>query len=395
MLKINKKNLILLNNINKIKNPPEINEKKYHLVTKKEEQFLINYKNISTNKNNVKNIKESKIAILISGLHYYKNYKHWSGKVFDIDFRHYFKNIKENIYDYFGKECEIDTFICTQESEIIDQLLKYYQPILCEFCDGNRLAKTKKVIEIFQKYVKESKKKYKYICITRFDIYFINKLNHLQFNKFNVATVNDKISLIDDNFYFFPFEYLDKVLFSLNDLKNINIRTSMHNLKKYFEKKMKVNYIKNDVTVVNNSSFYTLTFFSNIEYSFILNRYSFTENIEYNIDGNVLILNDNSINLKTKAYSIDQINKNGWFGLIIDKKGDYKLSFSLITDNDILGDFIYLNKIIETNKIIKDIKNDILIDIKTQTDNELIAFNFNNYENLFISITDLNLLKHV
>ena len=41
-----------------------------------------------------------KIAILFSGLHYFENYKHWSGKIYDIDFRSVYATLLKNKYDF-------------------------------------------------------------------------------------------------------------------------------------------------------------------------------------------------------------------------------------------------------------------------------------------------------
>jgi hypothetical protein len=42
-----------------------------------------------------------KIALILFGISYYENYKHWSGMKTIVDFRLSFENYKKFIYDYF------------------------------------------------------------------------------------------------------------------------------------------------------------------------------------------------------------------------------------------------------------------------------------------------------
>lgn len=390
MSRVNK-NMILLTKIDK--NKKLVKEKKYILLSNNEESFITSYKNfnLSSGLNYTSDINLSKIkprvAILLTGLHYVKNFNHWSNKKFDIDFRQYYKNIKDTIYDYFCDNYEIDTFISTNSSIMFDELLKYYKPVNYVISNGNKLEKTRKALEILEIHMNETGKNYNYICITRFDIYFINKLFNLNLNKLNLTYNNKKDNeyIVDDNFYLFPFDYLKNFISCLHLLPDKNDRRCMHFLLNLFERNMEINYI---VDIKNKDFVYKFNLFSRFEYSFILNKYTFTDNIEYNIDNNILVINENTIKFKT---SIEN-NQNSLFGFIIKNKGDYKITYTILTDKDILGNYVFLNSVIETDNIEKEIECQVSLNIKTESENELFAFNFRDYPNLNVIVSNLSLV---
>ena len=69
------------------------------------------------------------MAICLSGISYLENFHHWSGIKLDINYALYVKNIKTKIYSFFEKQYDIDTFICTNSSPKMEELLDIYNPI--------------------------------------------------------------------------------------------------------------------------------------------------------------------------------------------------------------------------------------------------------------------------
>jgi len=399
MLKLNKNKVLLSKidknpNINK-KNIPEI--RKYPLMSKKEETFLINYNNFNSSIglnyiDSIKFIKQKpRMAILLTGLHYAENFHHWSGKNFDIDFRQYYRNIQDNLYNHFSDRFEIDTFICTDKSKMFDELLKYYQPIEYAICGKDKLTKTKKVLSLLQNHMKDTNKNYDIICITRFDLYFFKSVFNLNLDKLNLASRNDEKNSVDDNFYLFPSKYLTSFitcLYSIED-KDKDYRC-MHYLKDRFEKSMNINYIFEDNTTgLSKFTLFAFNFFSRNEYSFILNKYMFTDNIEYTIDNNILFISDNLIKFKTSS----EKNENSWFGFIIKEKGEYKITYNIVTDTDVSGNYLFVHSFIETNFIKKENESQISLNVKTKSDDELFVFNFNDYQNVNVNVSNLSLEK--
>ena len=147
-----------------------------------------------------------KIGLLLTGLHYKENTP--------IDFRYYVQNIKNYIY-CLGT---IETFVITNHSNIINEIVDYYNPVeivIIEDTLNHRISKIIKGLEIIQKY------QYEYICITRFDIYFLKKIV-LNYDMLNIFSNLEKINHYDDNFYFFPFKYLNTFINIFKSIQHTN-----------------------------------------------------------------------------------------------------------------------------------------------------------------------------
>ena len=92
---------------------------------------------------------------------------------------------------------------------------------------------------------------YDLILITRFDLLFQKKFDesNINFDKFNIVSILEKPDLICDNFYLFPYKYIQ--IFSNIVKQNLNI--PFHNIqnKLYNNLNIKsVNYILNEKCVV-------------------------------------------------------------------------------------------------------------------------------------------------
>lgn len=191
------------------------------------------------------------ICLLLSGLHYRENpVVNINIANYTIDFRYYIKNIKTHIYSLGA----IETFIVTNDSPYIGELRSVYNPIeLCimEDTPNRRISKTIKGLEL----IRDSGKVYEYICVTRFDIYFMKSII-LNYSKLNIFSELEVPGWYDDNFYFFPFSLLESFLSVYSTIQNSDDYCAGHKL--IFND---VHYICNEHKLVQGLSSFKLRYF--------------------------------------------------------------------------------------------------------------------------------------
>jgi hypothetical protein len=184
-----------------------------------------------------------KIAILLTGIHYKKNYKGATvEKLVTVDYRNYFKHFKEKIYSFFEKIGTVDTYISTNDSIHLIDLLNDYKPIKYYVSEDDMVTKRIKGLELIPKY-------YDYVLMTRFDIYFKEDFSNLHINKMNIVSELENKNVCDDNFYFFPIKYLDPFLDIIKKkyiTNTIHSPVLFHYLKNDIEKNMDVHYFCNE-----------------------------------------------------------------------------------------------------------------------------------------------------
>lgn len=184
-----------------------------------------------------------KIAILLTGIHYKENYMGATvKKPLTVDYRKYFNHFKEKLYDFFKKIATVDTYISTNDSIHLIDLLNDYKPIKYCVCEDDMVAKRIKGLELIPKY-------YDYVLMTRFDIYFQDNFSNLHINKMNIVSELENKNVCDDNFYFFPIKYLEPFLEMIKKkYKKNNPHTPVlfHYLKNEIEQNMDVHYFCNE-----------------------------------------------------------------------------------------------------------------------------------------------------
>lgn len=338
-----------------------------------------------------------KLAVLLSGLNYIDvNDKLIESASKSLDSRQYVKNIKTYVYDFFTeKGYSIDTFICTNESPIIADVLKSYNPVRYT-CIANtedrRISKIIEVLRLLIEYMNETHNTYDMVCLTRLDIYFLQQLVNIDYTKLNIVSrvqVNkvDKIELLDDNFYLFPISMLDDIYNIYRTYRNYKVQGMIimggpsiiaHCFQEPFEEKCQIHYIKNEEPVlVSELSTFKLRFFDTL--NLLVNKYIFTEGIEYYSRTKTvkMVIHDNkNITLTKLANGI-----YSWFGYTFDT-GRYTLSFDILSDTDILIPFIKLhNPVIfhETGPIYANQLKTINLTITVRNMNTDLVFIFDNY----------------
>ena len=306
-----------------------------------------------------------KCALLLSGLHYREcpieniNYKNYT-----IDFRYYVKNIKQYIYSLnLGK---IDVYAVTNDSPIINDIDTFYNPVkLCIMEDtiNRRISKTWRGLKL----IVESGKIYDYICITRFDIYFMKHIK-LNYEKINVFSQLEVLTCIDDNFYFIPaslFSYFIKIFETIHDNGDW---CASHHLK--FDNQY-LNYICNEKDFVHNLTSFKLRFFKS---SFSLNNI-YTDNVIYNYINFYICINNGKIKLhKNVGFS------KASFYLMLNV-GEYLVKHSYTSNIKIMNYLLFDNKQYGNNSIINLVKPSI------------IYFIFDMYEELDIIFDSISFIK--
>jgi len=343
-----------------------------------------------------------RLALLISGLHYLNENEVKYGCASKIvDFRHEFRNIQHYIVEFFKKKgYEVDTFLSTNRSIISNDLLRMYNPrkyVFVEDTPDRRITKTTDALQLLVDHIDATGYEADLICVTRFDIYFLEELTNIdptKFNLFSKVLTNRNVNegLIDDNFYIFPKEMLHPFFHIFKNNKP-NIRTiscRAHWLLPQLDKHFDLHYIKEELELVENLTSFKLRFFENRE--LILNKYLFTENVKYlskHASAEVSIYKTNHVHF---VKCVKGVTVYAWFGYEMDA-GVYDMSFSAYSDRDISIDFIKLHDpviYIKCPPIVKNVMQDINVRFTVTNDKTLVAFIFDKYEDCVdIHFTDI------
>ena len=208
---------------------------------------------------------KKKIALLLFGLSYKENYKHHSGKKVLINYEESLKNYEKMIFKYYKNlGYEIDTFLATNFNKNINNLLKKYKPksnyIRHQEINNNIISRNKyflTTMKLCKEYAEKNKIKYEFVIMTRFDLLFKIPFNEVKinYNTMNIVSILEHPALICDNFYLFPFSYLDIFLQYVKS----RIRTCAHLYKRNLERRFgNINYLMNQYTFIQKIKFYKI-----------------------------------------------------------------------------------------------------------------------------------------
>ena len=235
-----------------------------------------------------KKIKK-KIAILLYGLSYCENFKHFNKKQFNINYKKSLENYKNVLFNYFNSNYfDIDIFICTNKSKKSDELINdfkpkkylfiednfkdmktYYDENKSNILEKNKLLKIQhperyyytnikklSVLKLCKEYSEENKIKYNNVILTRFDLKFNISFEeaNISYGMFNVISMLEKPNLIDDNFYLFPYYNINNLIKILEE----NLCEWGHSYKKYFDDIFDLNFLYNENKNIKFLSFYSI-----------------------------------------------------------------------------------------------------------------------------------------
>lgn len=341
---------------------------------------------------------KEKLAVALTGIHYFQNYDHFTNSKYNINFKKYVRNIKIKIYNFFEKKYNIDTFIVTNPSIYQEELISIYNPV--KYIINETFDHTIKKInslEMILEYSNSNNKKYHLILVTRFDIYFLKDFTNIDPNKFNIISTLEKPHLWDDNVYIFPFHYLSLFLENLKKLYDSFLAKRMvcHNIKHLLDKLMLIHYIDNENVCVDKLSFFKLRYFDNI--LLIINKHLFSENIEYFSKNNacsIVIFNENCILFKKMD---NRFSPFCWVGYNMETVGKFLLTFDVYSNFTIENyGFIKLHNPVIFLKIDKINENEwkkISIEINIKNENDLLLFIFDDFlEKINIQINNIEII---
>jgi len=205
-----------------------------------------------------------KLAVLLFGISKIKKYNHWTENKYYVDYEKSYENYKQFIFDYFESiGYDIDIYFTTNilHDENKKNICEKYKPIKYNFIQNktdNIKSRNEKLDNVIDLCLNNGFI-YDLILITRFDLLFQKKFDesNINFDKFNIVSILERPDLICDNFYLFPYKYIQ--IFSNIVKQNLNI--PFHNIqnKLYNNLNIKsVNYILNEKCVVAKLSFYKI-----------------------------------------------------------------------------------------------------------------------------------------
>jgi hypothetical protein len=187
-----------------------------------------------------------------------------SGNKYFVDYENSYENYKKFIFEFFiSKGYDIDVYFTTNKLDEKDTktICEKYNPVKYNFLEnkGNHIvSRNLKLINVIELCM-ESEIVYDLILITRFDLIFQKNFSetNIQLDKFNLVSVLEFPYVICDNFYLFPYQYLEPFL----KIAKNNLYNSFHSIKNELYEIINdnsISYILNENCHVSNLSFYKI-----------------------------------------------------------------------------------------------------------------------------------------
>jgi len=340
----------------------------------------------------------NQIAVILSGLHYKPKHNSFFFTK-DIDFRLHETNIKEKIFNYFGKDKKINTFIATNDSPILDELKKTYDPVKLITTDKPRNPKLCMALKSAIDYRDENKIEYDMVVFTRFDIMYnitFNE-NNIKKDKLNIISVLEYDAVICDNFYAFPGKFLDKfyeIYMNAHELGRKYCSIVQHGLRYIFEQTFPVNYVLNERRGVGGLSSYKINFIENKKSNGkqLIDNFEKKNLCHYNIGKNSYVFNGND-GIMYFSKTVKDKCPGAWFGYRLKEAGKYEMSFEIMTECKMKRAFnvgIKLhNPSIVYDDFMKDIKcgewSNIKIELDVKNNNDLLIFIVDGYDGYYFA----------
>jgi len=205
-----------------------------------------------------------KLALLFFGMSKIE-YIHWRNQSkYTIDYEKSYENYKKFIFEFFeSKGYDIDVYFTTNILSEVDKqkICKLYNPVECDFIENknnnikSRNVKLDRVIDLCI----DSGIAYDLILITRFDLLFKKdfETSNIKLDSFNLVSILERPCLICDNFYLFPFRYLQP----FSSMVKKNMDSNFHYIQEVLYNvinKSSVNYILNEGRCIDYLSFYKI-----------------------------------------------------------------------------------------------------------------------------------------
>lgn len=171
-----------------------------------------------------------RIALILRGISYIEDYEHRYGIAsHTVDFR----NTMPSIHHHLIRDLElsghkVDVFLLTYPSKYSQTLIEAYKPVAWKFKEYKKIPLGEAQIivwepmlidhhlecmDLFESYEKEHDFKYDHVLITRFDLFYYQKMSDIaiEYDKFNYSFMHiakpqgaPYIFSSEDNFLFYP-----------------------------------------------------------------------------------------------------------------------------------------------------------------------------------------------
>lgn len=153
-------------------------------------------------------------AVILFGIHFQEEFKHWMGHPTSIDFRKSVENYRQQIFAHL-KDYEVDVFFSTYGSSLLPELIAAYSPKGCTISemvnDGKNQVQRRnrrfiEAVELARSYSSDRGFDYDLAVITRFDLKYLRSLGTLKIEpgKLNVSYQSKwgpNADYVDDNLY--------------------------------------------------------------------------------------------------------------------------------------------------------------------------------------------------
>lgn len=185
--------------------------------------------------------QDKKIAVGLFGVHYQKELAHWMGWKPNVDYKTTIENNREALFNNFNAHFYSSTYF----SSVLNDLINDYK---FEYLKLKHINNVKQNLEdaffirnsIFLDTINliiESNHKYDYVLLMRYDMYFKQKsildlINPEKINFICRAKWGVNENLIDDNFYFMPY---NKLLNFYCEISKIPKKISSHEYCNYID----------------------------------------------------------------------------------------------------------------------------------------------------------------
>ena len=218
-----------------------------------------------------------KLAIGLFGISYKENYEHWRLGRVTIDYRKSLENYRKYLFEYFESlGYQIDVYLATYDSKMINQLKHDYQPkevrlIEHLYATGdlwyNLLVGRQSrhnCIKACLEMIINSQQAYDHILLTRFDLIFCKPLSSVSIdcNALNIVSILESREVICDNFYLFPGKYSQKLLTKLKERDGGSYEDNNYDYHAFeplfLEVFPKINFMTNECRKAEYLSFYKI-----------------------------------------------------------------------------------------------------------------------------------------
>lgn len=199
--------------------------------------------NLDKMKSDMKHIikdNKMKLAVGLFGIHYEDHLKHWMKWDIKVDYKKSVENFKECIF----LDHDVNIYSSTYFSEKVNELIKDYsfRSLRLAEIDNNyendlgfNMQKRNRRFKETIKLILDDNIIYDYVLLTRYDIFFKQKIWDLDINYNEINVMYEGVwgnKIIDDNFYFMPY---DKLQFFYDKVDSINEKEGSHYYYKHID----------------------------------------------------------------------------------------------------------------------------------------------------------------